>query len=755
MSEDPDEKIPEDTVDRKTQEPAGSDKKRFSQPGVRFARRYEWGFWLLVILIAGLLGAAATDAWIRGAGLWAMMPGGAGLILLAATVWLLYSLFINPAKYLIKHLALHPRSAEADARAIQRVPRHWRPWLNLISRIHARLDELEQREAESRLDQKIEKNLLRRFSWVFERNEVLTRELQSKNEALEKEIEEHKRTGQELKRHRDNLDEMVKERTADLMRANRQLREAMEEARIHAKNAEEANQAKSQFLANVSHEVRTPLNAVLGFTDMLIDTSLDETQLDFAKTIRNSSEALLSLINDILDFSKIESGELDLEHIDFSPELLAYDVCELIRPQIGEKPIELICRVDQGLPSYLKGDPIRFQQVLLNLMGNAPKFTESGEITLGLHVGEQSENRLQIHATVKDSGIGISEDKQARIFEPFHQADGSTTRKYGGTGLGLSISRQLAQLMGGDIRLESEVDVGSTFHFTAWFERSDKGVSWQEVTAPIAGRQILIVDDNQANLDLLKNALYSAGLRVSDLRNGMEVVPTLQRAIVAGNPFDACIIDIHMPGMSGYEVARQVRASENASISNLPLIAASYLVERDPELFAQAGFDQSLVKPIRRERLFQVLVDMLAGEKKTGEPIKKESRQGVQEDFSDYGVLVAEDNAVNQKLIQMMLRKLGCRVALAGTGTEVVDMFSRDPAVYDLIFMDIQMPEMDGFEAFSALREKGFTDIPVVAMTAHAMAEHKEECLSAGMNDYISKPIRRPELIQVLQRFLS
>ena len=754
MPEVPDEKPSKVGVDRKTQESAGSDEKRFSQPSVRFARQYEWGFWLLVFLIAGLLGAAVTEAWTRGAGLWEILPGAGGLILLAATVWLVYSLFINPAKYLIKHLALHPRSAEADARAIQQVPRHWRPWLNLISRINARLDELEQREAESRLDQKIEKNLLRRFSWVFERNESLTRELQSKNEALEKEIEEHKRTGRELKRHRDNLDEMVRERTAELVRANRQLQEAMEEARIHAKNAEEANQAKSQFLANVSHEVRTPLNAVLGFTDMLIDTSLSETQLDFAKTIRNSSEALLSLINDILDFSKIESGELDLECIDFSPELLAYDVCELIRPQIGEKPIELICRVDQRLPSYLKGDPIRFQQVLLNLMGNAPKFTESGEITLGLHVGEQSENRLQIHATVKDSGIGISEEKQGRIFEPFHQADGSTTRKYGGTGLGLSISRQLAQLMGGDIRVESEVDVGSTFHFSAWFERSDKGVSWQEVTAPITGRQILIVDDNQTNLDLLKNALYSAGLRVSDLRNGMEVVPTLQRAIVAGNPFDACIIDIHMPGMSGYEVARQVRASENASISNLPLIAASYLVERDPELFAQAGFDQSLVKPIRRERLFQVLVDMLAGEKKTGAPIKKEPRQGVHEDFSDYGVLVAEDNAVNQKLIQMMLRKLGCRVALAGTGTEVVDMFSRDPAAYDLIFMDIQMPEMDGFEALSALREKGFTDIPVVAMTAHAMAEHKAECLSAGMNDYISKPIRKPELVRVLQGFL-
>ncbi|MCF8110583.1 MAG: response regulator [Desulfobacteraceae bacterium] len=721
-----------------------------------FSRRYELIVWLLAALLAAVLAAVLADALTREAGLWVILPAAAGLALLGGIVWFIYALFINPSKRMLGYMALYNRSGGGDAGAIKHAPVYWRPWFNLVSRIFARLGELEQSVADSHLDQRLEKNLLRRFSWVFERNEILAQELKAKNEALEKEIEEHKSTTRELERHRDHLDEMVKEQTADLTRANEQLQAAIEEARVYAKNAEEANRAKSQFLANVSHEVRTPLNAVLGFTDMLIDTPLNETQLDFARTIRNSSEALLTLINDILDFSKIESGELELEEVDFSPELLAYDVCELIRPQIGDKPIELICRVDEKLPSYLKGDPVRFQQVLLNLMGNAPKFTESGEIVLSLQVGRSEKDWIQVHAMVKDTGIGISEEKQEKIFDPFHQADGSTTRKYGGTGLGLSISRQLAQLMGGEISVESEPDVGSTFHFTGWFRRSDKVVSWQELAAGIAGRQILIVDDNQANLDLLKNALHSAGLRVSDLRNGVEVLPTLERAIVAGNPFDACIIDIHMPGMSGYEVARRLRGSKKKEISSLPLIAASYLGERDPELFFQAGFDQSLIKPIRKEWLFQVLDELLVGGKKSRQPEGGQIDEAkTPSSFSGARVIVAEDNAVNQKLIQMMLSKLGCSVTIAANGKELIKILTKNPDDYELVFMDIQMPEMDGFSAFNALREKGFTDMPVVAMTAHAMSEHREECLAAGMDGYISKPVRKPELVKVLQQFLS
>ncbi len=678
------------------------------------------------------------------------------LLLNGLLIGFVYTRFILPARRLVDFIVSGYREKNVSPEALPPVPVAWLPWFNMVARIYEKIDALETELAAGNFNERVEKNLLRRFSWVFERNEALAEELRVKNRDLEKAVEEQQKTARELKKHRDHLDDMVRERTAELMKSNRQLEAAIEEARIQARKADEANQAKSQFLANVSHEVRTPLNAVIGFTDMLIHTSLDESQLDFARTIRTSSDALLSLINDILDFSKIESGELALENIDFSPELLAYDVCELIRPQIGNKPIELVCSIGEDVPAYLKGDPTRFQQVLINLLTNAPKFTDSGEISLSINIAERREGSVQVVAAVRDTGIGIDEEKRNIIFEPFRQADGSTTRKYGGTGLGLSISRKLARLMKGDIRVESEPDVGSTFYFTAQLELSDREESWKAVAAPISGKQLLLVDDNQASLDIINSALKSAKVRTSDLRSGMEVVPTLERAIVAGNPFECCIIDIHMPGMSGYEVARQIRASSNPQISGLPLIAASYLMERDPELFAQAGFQQSLIKPVRRERLFEVVAQVLTGG--SGETVLSGEAGGPdvgEAVFSKSSILVAEDNAVNRKLIDMMLKKAGCRVMLAENGKDAVERFAATPEAFDLVLMDIQMPEMDGFEALRAIRNQGYSDIPIVAMTAHAMKEHREECLTAGMNDYISKPIRKPELHKVLSRFLS
>ena len=676
------------------------------------------------------------------------------LILLVTTFIFMYRHFISPSRRLVFYMIARHRGVSVGSNPFRSVPWEWRPWFNALNWIFERMAALEKAVEAETFDQKIEKNLLRRFSWVFERNEVLTHQIQAKNRELKREVEKHKQTARELKRHRDHLDEMVQERTTDLVKINEQLKAAIEEARIMARNAEEANRAKSQFLANVSHEVRTPLNAVIGFTDMLIDTPLNDTQLDFARTARSSGESLLILINDILDFSKIESGELQLESIDFSPELLAYDVCELIRPKIGTKPIELVCHIDSRMPAYVKGDPIRFQQVVTNLMGNAPKFTESGEISLSIDFEEKTEDKIKIHTRVQDTGIGIPEDKQAVIFEPFHQADGSTTRKYGGTGLGLSISKQLAKLMGGEVWVESELDMGSTFHFTAWLETSNKEEHWQKSTAAIAGKQFLIVDDNQTNLYILANALKSAGMRVTDLKNGNEVVPTLERAIVAGNPFDCCIIDIHMPGMSGYDVSREIRASKKTQISKLPLVAASYLMERDPVLFAQAGFDQSLIKPVRRERLFQVLNEVVGSAATRGKGVLRISSPEAPKSYTPARILVAEDNAVNQKLIDMMLKKVGIEVVMAATGKEVVEKFIASPAAFDLIFMDIQMPEMDGFEALRVIRDSGYSDIPIVAMTAHAMKEHREECLNAGMNDYIAKPVRKPALLAVLDKFL-
>lgn len=553
---------------------------------------------------------------------------------------------------------------------------------------------------------------------------------------------------------RKRAEERVEAANRELARVNEQLQEAMERANQLALAAESASVAKSEFLARMSHEIRTPMNAVVGFTDMLFDTALTDEQIDYAHTIRRNCEALLALINDILDFSKIEARQITLESTEFDAEAIAYDVCATVHPRVRHQNVEVLCRIGDALPFSIKGDPARFRQIVLNLMENAAKFTQSGEIELTLDVDQRRDQRVRLQVMVRDTGIGIPEDKRDAIFELFQQVGGQAGHRVEGTGLGLAICRQLARLMDGDVWVEPGLIGGSVFHFEGWFEEAAAHGERRHARELLRGKKMLLVDDNQTNLEIVRHYLEAAGMRCLALTDGTAVVPAILRQVELNDPFDLAIVDLQMPAVDGCQVAENIHRLP-AGVA-LPLIALSAAGGSEVTLSRQAGFAAYLQKPVRREKLLEVIERLLLGpDIGEGPPVEPPPLRDAlpAEAGRSIRVLLAEDNPASRKLAEKILTKAGYRVDVANNGREAVEAYLATPDRFDLIFMDIQMPGTDGIQATREIRAAGFTAVPIVAMTANAMEGDRERCLCEGMNDYVAKPIRRELVYEMIKKW--